>query len=146
MPVCKGVLCIPFCSCICFTTREHNLYYIGNFIHTYAEAYLEPNQTSTMEIFRENSQRLKTVDCFCKKVPSQMLDWVLKTLLMWMYLIIFRRVFSACIYLNISCVMCFCVFVFFICQIILQLKLLTFIVLQYKGKFADAFLYFWGDT
>ena len=39
----------------CFTTREHNLYYIGNFIHTYAEAYLEPNQTSTMEIFRESS-------------------------------------------------------------------------------------------
>ena len=28
----------------CITTREHGLIYIGNFICTYAEAYLEPNK------------------------------------------------------------------------------------------------------
>ena len=56
-----------FCSCICIATGELSLYYIGNFIYTYAEAHLEPNQTSTMELFCENSWRLKTVDCFLQK-------------------------------------------------------------------------------
>ena len=37
-----------------------------------AEAYLGPYQTSKMEIFFENSQRLQVIDCFCKKVPLQM--------------------------------------------------------------------------
>ena len=66
----KVILCLPFCSCICIATREHCLYYTGNFIYAYAEAYLEPNQTSTMKLFCKNSLWLKTVNCFCKKTPS----------------------------------------------------------------------------
>ena len=81
-----------FCSCICIATGELSLYYIGNFIYTYA--HLEPNQTSTMELFCENSWRLKTVDCFCRKTPSKMYDWFLNTPLIWMYLVILRRIFS----------------------------------------------------
>ena len=51
----KEVLCLPFCSCVCIATREHSLYYIGNFIYTYTRAYLEPSQTSNMEFFCGNS-------------------------------------------------------------------------------------------
>ena len=44
-----------------------------------AEAYLKPCQTSTMERFFENNDRLSAVNCFYKKVPSQIFDWVLNT-------------------------------------------------------------------
>ena len=43
------------------------------------EAYLEPSQTSTTDVFCENSQRLLDVNYFRKKAPSSMLDWVLHT-------------------------------------------------------------------
>ena len=42
-----------------------------------SEAYLEPSQTSVMELFYENSCCLKAVDCFRRKAPSQMIDRVL---------------------------------------------------------------------
>ena len=41
-----------------------------------SEVYLEPSQTSTMELFCENSWRLLAVNYFQKKAPSQMFDWV----------------------------------------------------------------------
>ena len=41
------------------------------------ETYVKPNQISTMQTFMEN-KRLKVGNCFCKKAPSQMFDWVLK--------------------------------------------------------------------
>ena len=44
-----------------------------------AEAYLKPSQTSTMERFFENNDRLSAVNYFYKKVPSQIFDWVLNT-------------------------------------------------------------------
>ena len=53
-----------------------------------------------------------------------------------MYLVIFRCVSSACIYLNVVCVIG--------CQKIVYLKLLTFILHQYKGKFAVAFQVIYG--
>ena len=34
------------------------------------EAYLEASGTSAVEIFRQNSKRLKAVNYFCKKAPS----------------------------------------------------------------------------
>ena len=34
------------------------------------EKYLEPNRTSTMELFCENSLHLLAVNCFHKKFPS----------------------------------------------------------------------------
>ena len=42
-------------------------------------SHLEPSRTLTMELFRENSWRLKAVNYFRKKAPSQMFDWVLNT-------------------------------------------------------------------
>ena len=43
------------------------------------EAYLEPSQISTMELFWKNSWRLKAVNYFRKNTSSQMFDWVLNT-------------------------------------------------------------------
>ena len=40
-----------------------------------SEAYLEPSRTSTMELF----QKQLTINCFRKKAPSNMFDWVLNT-------------------------------------------------------------------
>ena len=42
-------------------------------------AYLEPGPTVKMVFFCGKSQRLKAVNYFCKKAPSQMFDWVLNT-------------------------------------------------------------------
>ena len=39
-----------------------------------AEPYLEPSQTSTVERFFGNSERLSAANYFCKKGPSQMLE------------------------------------------------------------------------
>ena len=36
----------------------------------HGEAYLEPSRISRMELFCENSTRLKAVNYFCKKAPS----------------------------------------------------------------------------
>ena len=44
-----------------------------------AETYLEPTRTFPMEFFCENSKRLKTVNYFRKKAPSQMFDWAPNT-------------------------------------------------------------------
>ena len=41
----------------------------------WTESHLESCQASTMELFCKNSQQPKDVDYFCKKAPSQMLDW-----------------------------------------------------------------------
>ena len=49
---------------------------------TYPEKNLEPSQTSTMEFFCENSERLETVKYFDKKASSLMYDWVLNRLLL----------------------------------------------------------------
>ena len=49
---------------------------------SYPEAYSEPNQTSKMEFF-QNSERLKAVNCFCKKVPSYMCVMILNAALYW---------------------------------------------------------------
>ena len=46
------------------------------------ETYLELSQTSTMEIFCENSQQLKAINYFRKKSPSQMFHLVLNTSLL----------------------------------------------------------------
>ena len=45
----------------------------------HAEAYLELNQTSTMGLFRENSQRVLIVNYFRKKAPSQSFNQALNT-------------------------------------------------------------------
>ena len=39
--------------------------------------FLQSCQTSTMELFCENSQRPKEVDYFRKKAPPQMFHWIL---------------------------------------------------------------------
>ena len=44
-------------------------YYL-KFVKCTPEAYLEHSQTSMMELFCENSQRLKAVNCYGKKAPS----------------------------------------------------------------------------
>ena len=36
----------------------------------HAEVSLKPSETSIMELFLENSQRLKAVNYFCKRAPS----------------------------------------------------------------------------
>ena len=46
---------------------------------TWTEMYLEPSQTSTMELFCENSWRLKPVNYFPEKGQSYMLNLVLNT-------------------------------------------------------------------
>ena len=61
------------------------------------ETYLKPSRTPTMELFCENSYRLKAVNYFRKKGPSLMFDWVLNTplqshLYLFMFLIKFCMV------------------------------------------------------
>ena len=73
-------------------------------------------------VFCENSKQLKTVNYFFRNAPSQMFECVRNMPLAWMYLIIFRRVSSAGIYLNTPE---YCVIV---CQKIVEHKLSTFIV------------------
>ena len=116
----KEVSCLLFCSCGCIAPQQN---IVGQFIYTYTEAYLAPSQPSLMESFYENSKQLKTVYYFFKNAPSQIFGWVRKTPLIWMYLVIFRSVFSW-YNVNILCVI--------VCQKIMQHKLLTFIVLQFK--------------
>ena len=41
------------------------------------EANLQPSRTSTTDHFPANSQRLKVVNCFCKKAPSEIFVWAL---------------------------------------------------------------------
>ena len=55
----------------------YSKFYMNN---SRAEVYLEPCQTSTMELFCENSWQLKAV-IFAKKAPSYIFEWVLNTLL-----------------------------------------------------------------
>ena len=43
------------------------------------EAYLEPSQTSNMNIFCKNNLRPKAVNYFLRKAPLKMFDWVLNT-------------------------------------------------------------------
>ena len=43
-----------------------------------SETYLEPSRTSTMELFCENSQRLKAVKDFRKKPPLYIFNCILK--------------------------------------------------------------------
>ena len=50
---------------------------------SYPEAYSEPNQTSKTEFFFQNSERLKAVNYFCKKVPSYMCVVSLNAALYW---------------------------------------------------------------
>ena len=45
-------------------------YFIHYLIKLRTEAYLEPSQTSTMELFYENIERLLAVNYFRKKAPS----------------------------------------------------------------------------
>ena len=71
--------------------------------------------------FCKFSKQLKTVNHFFKKDPSQIFDWVQNRPPIWIYLIIFRTASSACIYLNILCVI--------VCQKIMEHKPLTTIVL-----------------
>ena len=71
-----------------------------------------------------NSKQLKTVNYFFKKAPSQIFVWIRNTLPIWMYLVSFRSVSSAAIHVNVICVV--------VCQKIVQHKLLTFFVFQYK--------------
>ena len=42
----------------------------------WTESHLESCQTSKMELFCENSQGPKDVDCFRKKAPPQMSEWI----------------------------------------------------------------------
>ena len=63
-----------------------------------SEAYLEPNQVFTMELFCKNSWELLAVNYFCKKALSKMFDWVLKT--------------SLSILHNKASYLCFCCFNF----------------------------------
>ena len=61
----KEVSCFTFCNCVCIAAREN---IVGLYIYTYAEAYLEPSQTSTMELsLGENSIQLKIVNYIFKK-------------------------------------------------------------------------------
>ena len=55
--MCEGrsVSNLAICSCVCIATWKDNLYHIGKHVYTYAAAYLEPSQTSTKELFCENS-------------------------------------------------------------------------------------------
>ena len=41
------------------------------------EPYLEPSQTFVMDLFLENRERLKAINCFRKKTPSYMFDNIL---------------------------------------------------------------------
>ena len=84
----------------------------------------DPVKHLQCSFFCENTKQLKAVKYFFKKAPSQIFGWVRYTPLIWMYLVIFRSVSSACIHVNILCVI--------VCQKIVQRKLLTFIVRQYK--------------
>ena len=45
----------------------------------FTEAYFEPSQTSTMELFCKNSSQLVAINYFYKNSPSQMFNWVLNT-------------------------------------------------------------------
>ena len=40
----------------------------------FTEAYLEPSQTSTMELFCENSWPLVAINCFCTNTPLYVVD------------------------------------------------------------------------
>ena len=42
----------------------------------FAEAYLEPSQTSTMELFGENSWRLVAINYFCTSASSSVDVWL----------------------------------------------------------------------
>ena len=81
-----------FCYLILFLQLIF-LYYILENIHVqsnistilivdFIEEYLKRSQTSTMELFCKNNQQLSAVNYFCEKVPSQIFDWVLNTLLL----------------------------------------------------------------
>ena len=56
-------ICIqaPICK-ICFLILEISI--------SYSEGYLEPSQSSKMELFYENSERVKTINYLCKKATS----------------------------------------------------------------------------
>ena len=97
----KEVSCLPFCSCACIASQEN---IVGQFIYTYTEAYLEPSQTSMIQLFCKNSKQLQTANYLFKKAPSQIFGWVQNTSPIWMYLVIFRSVSSACIHVSILCV------------------------------------------
>ena len=47
-------------------------------LHT-SERYLELNQTSTIELFCKNSERLKAINYVRKKAPSHMFAWALNS-------------------------------------------------------------------
>ena len=42
----------------------------------FTEAYLEPSQTSTVELFCENSWRLVAINYFCTNAPSYVDVWL----------------------------------------------------------------------
>ena len=73
------------------------------FIHMQTRIY-NPVKYVQWTLFCENSKEIKIVNYIFKKVWSEMFNWVWNTPLKWMYLVIFRCVSSACIYLNILCV------------------------------------------
>ena len=95
----KEVSCLPFCSCACIASQEN---IVGQFIYTYTKAYLEPSQTSMMQLFCENSKQLQTA-IYSKKLHRRY-SGGFKIRLIWMYLVIFRSASSAGIHVNILCV------------------------------------------
>ena len=63
---------IPLCNP---SDRNFSSDLLRAIMNYWTESHLESCQASTMELFCKNSQQPKDVDYFCKKAPSQMLDW-----------------------------------------------------------------------
>ena len=114
----KEVSCLPFCSCACIASQEN---IVGQFIYTYTKAYLEPSQTSMMQLFCENSKQLQTANYLFKKAPSQIFGWVQNTSDMDVF-----SYFQKCVFSLHTREYSLCKIV---CQKIVWHKLLTFIVL-----------------
>ena len=62
-------------------TKFFNIW-LGSNSNEGADACLEPNQTSTMDLFRKNSSLVKAVNYFHKKSTSEIFDLVLNMPLM----------------------------------------------------------------
>ena len=78
---CPIVTIVNWCHTVMQTVRQHQedvcWTKLTNILTS--EANLEPSQSSTVEYFRRNSQRLKIVNYFRRKAPPSMFVWALKT-------------------------------------------------------------------